>query len=408
MSKHKKTSNLEKMFSGYLKKEPSEISAIWDKAFVSFDANVLLNLYRYSDATTNEFVKLINSMKGKVFITNQAFLEYLRNKHKVISTQINVYDTKNIEAIKKILEDKNSHPFITEHTNNLFDEFYVSLKQEYSAAKDKLSVRFNGDDIFKALRELFDEAVQEGFDGQYLKENVFFAGKTRYAEKIPPGYEDFKEKGSDTSFEGLRRLYGDLIVWLEVIDFAKKNNKDVIFVTGDRKEDWWKSVDGETVSARPELINEFVAETGRQIVMYTPDKFFEYAAKQQNNSLNEESLAEVRQLEKFNMPISFLRRPYLSSDPASISYRMHQRRLRDNWRHHSSRQLNTTEYEKAINAAVKGITDAFSGVDPEQPTLEEIAKQLTDLSPERIDRLEENEAYKIDNKELDEDNSGDD
>ena len=323
-----KTSKLERLFSGYLQKKPEESASIWSRAFVSFDANVLLNLYRYSDVTSSEFVHLLKSMSGKIFITNQAFLEYLRNKHTVISAQMNLYDTKAIDELKKVLDDRNTHPFISSSTSSLFDSFYESLKVDYETARKKLSTRFQDDDIYRALEDLFEESIQEGFSCDYLKEKIFPEGKIRYAEKIPPGYDDLKDKGSDNSFEGLRRLYGDLIVWFEIIEYAKTHKKDVVFVTGDRKSDWWKSVSGKTVSARPELSNEFFRETGQKIIIYTPEMFLEYSSRQQDSSFSKDVIEEVRQLDEIKDRNYFWARTNLTSDIGAIRQRMLNRQLK--------------------------------------------------------------------------------
>lgn len=46
------------------------------------------------------------------------------------------------------------------------------------------------------------------------------------------------------------------LLWLQVIEYAKKEHKPIILVTGENKEDWWQKEKGKIVSARPELINE--------------------------------------------------------------------------------------------------------------------------------------------------------
>ena len=43
-------------FKGYYKPTEAKIKTIWDRGFISIDANVLLNLYRYSDDTRNELL----------------------------------------------------------------------------------------------------------------------------------------------------------------------------------------------------------------------------------------------------------------------------------------------------------------------------------------------------------------
>ena len=60
------------------------------------------------------------------------------------------------------------------------------------------------------------------------------------------------------------RKLGDFIVWKQMITFAKDTElKALVFVTNDKKEDWWlKAPSGsETAkSPRPELIEEISRE----------------------------------------------------------------------------------------------------------------------------------------------------
>lgn len=59
-------------------------------------------------------------------------------------------------------------------------------------------------------------------------------GEHRYKSQTPPGYKDSKKDGVSK--------YGDLIVWAETYEYAASNNKNIIFVTDDVKEDWWEKL----------------------------------------------------------------------------------------------------------------------------------------------------------------------
>ena len=47
---------MRKVFNEYIKKNPKEIEELWNNAIISFDTNVLLDLYRYEPETTNDFL----------------------------------------------------------------------------------------------------------------------------------------------------------------------------------------------------------------------------------------------------------------------------------------------------------------------------------------------------------------
>lgn len=51
---------MRELFPGYYRKTDAEIKKIWEEGVIVFDANVLLNLYRYSDATRKTLLELIH------------------------------------------------------------------------------------------------------------------------------------------------------------------------------------------------------------------------------------------------------------------------------------------------------------------------------------------------------------
>lgn len=94
-------------------------------------------------------------------------------------------------------------------------------------------------------------------------------GEKRFNSKnpIPPGFKDAKNK------DGVRK-YSDLILWKEVMSYAKENSVDVLFVTDDLKCDWWEEENGRKIF-HPYLVNEFEKITGRKIISYCALDFFE-------------------------------------------------------------------------------------------------------------------------------------
>ena len=56
-------------FKGYYKPTEAKIKTIWDRGFISIDANVLLNLYRYSDDTRNELLLKVEKYADQLWLT---------------------------------------------------------------------------------------------------------------------------------------------------------------------------------------------------------------------------------------------------------------------------------------------------------------------------------------------------
>jgi len=83
-------------------------------------------------------------------------------------------------------------------------------------------------------------------------------GSGRFAGRIPPGFEDRHKKGSpalaNTESEDAKESgapsgsnrWGDLILWKETLEHAKKvRAKHVVILTNDRKSDWYSTIIGE-------------------------------------------------------------------------------------------------------------------------------------------------------------------
>ena len=73
----------------------------------------------------------------------------------------------------------------------------------------------------------------------------------------------------------------------QVMDFSTSKKTAVIFVTDDRKDDWWEEVNGKTLGPRPELIKEFCETTEQRILIYTPDSFLKISKEQLNTKISQ-------------------------------------------------------------------------------------------------------------------------
>ena len=107
----------------------------------------------------------------------------------------------------------------------------VTKKKLRAKIKPKPNL-MSGDPIFDALTELFDGRVGNPYEEEEYQE-IYEKGKERYDAKIPPGYMDGSKNQNDTD------QYGDLVVWLQLLGYAKAEARPVVLVTDDAKEDWY-------------------------------------------------------------------------------------------------------------------------------------------------------------------------
>src|SRR5262249_52461230 len=91
-------------------------------------------------------------------------------------------------------------------------------------------------------------------------------GIERIRHRQPPGYLDADKAKSDLP-EGPT---GDYLVWDQTISESERRNSDVVLITGDEKEDWWRRYRSDLLGPRPELVDELRVRCGRQLYMMRP------------------------------------------------------------------------------------------------------------------------------------------
>ncbi|MDK1389976.1 PIN domain-containing protein [Sinorhizobium sp. 8-89] len=71
--------------------------------------------------------------------------------------------------------------------------------------------------------------------------------------KVPPGYKD-----SSKDDQGI----GDVIIWMSLLHLGRTTKKDLIFVTGEQKADWFVRSGNHSVYPRPELVEAYRGASG--------------------------------------------------------------------------------------------------------------------------------------------------
>jgi hypothetical protein len=250
-----------------------------DGAFI-FDANTLLNLYRYTESTRKDFILALTKLRDKLYMPYQVGHEFHSNRHFVIdslnksyknlSTSIKEICTKNIN---NTIDQYARHPSIQiENIKKIQDDFVSKIDSELEKQKKNHPDFFAQDDILSKLTELYENKVGPEFSKSELAD-IYVEGRDRYKHSIPPGYKDFETKGK----KGDQHIYGDLIIWKQLLSYALSDKKEIVFITDDRKEDWWTIENGKTIRPRAELIKEFHDLTGLRIVIYNADSFLHHA-----------------------------------------------------------------------------------------------------------------------------------
>ncbi len=102
------------------------------KKLFALDANVLLNLYRYSNETREEFLKILNLFEDKLILPKRAAQEFLSNRLDVIVEQEKSYE-ETLGEIKKLEEkfaNTRQHPFLSQRLLSRLARLFRDVAQE--------------------------------------------------------------------------------------------------------------------------------------------------------------------------------------------------------------------------------------------------------------------------------------
>ncbi|GAB5518808.1 MAG: hypothetical protein RhofKO_10590 [Rhodothermales bacterium] len=292
-------------FAEYKPLSTEQIDKLWEKAVFVFDANVLLNFFRYSPATRLDLEKVLSKIERRIWIPYHVGLEYHRNRHTAQRTQVSEYEQirkKVGTALSSVQKAFSEHrtAIAKEDIDLAVEVAREALEEAVASAERAHTEDLTGDKIPKTVDDLFagcwgEKPTQEQVD-EWQKR-----GSERYALERPPGYKDSsKDESYWASGIKYERKYGDVLVWEQLLAYAKSNEvTHVILVTDDRKEDWWLKEGGRTIGLRPELIYEICAEADVEgFHMYTSSRFLEFAEQQLDIDVDDESLEEASRLEE--------------------------------------------------------------------------------------------------------------
>ncbi|MCD7034350.1 PIN-like domain-containing protein [Metabacillus sp. GX 13764] len=279
-----------KGFIGYSKEEYKEL---WASALFVVDTNVLLNFYKYtSKESTKSLMDILKFLKnaGRLWIPHQVALEYFFNYETNMFKQHEGYNLLGSElkklkdsAEKTLRSVQSEHPYIV---TDKFQFFIENMEQSNAQLQEKLDKELaelsDSNSIQDELLILLNGVVGEPYSQERI-DVIEKDGKNRYKLSVPPGFKDIvdKKKESFRTYGDFRyqQLYGDLIVWHQMLDKAKLEDKltPIIFITEEKKEDWWEKDGSKVKRPHPQLIQEFINKTSQKFYMYRTENFVRYA-----------------------------------------------------------------------------------------------------------------------------------
>lgn len=300
-------------FSSFYKLETEQIKKIWAEAIFVFDANVLLNIYRYPESVSKEILSTLSIFKDRIWLPHSVALEFQRNRLNVIGEQKHrIVDVEKVisAAIEKFtselrkLELDKRHSFVEP---DVLLSFFNAAGSQAREKVDEFSSKQMGVNDSDVIREkidtLFKSRVGPRMVNQETLDDLYKKFSARYSINQPPGFKDKEKSGGDDSryfHEGIvyQSQYGDALCWEQMlIHFSEQESPQLIFVTDDSKEDWWWQVQSsgkKTIGPRRELIEEYSLRTSsKNFLMYKSSEFLKYANENSNANISDESITYV-------------------------------------------------------------------------------------------------------------------
>lgn len=304
-------------FNIYTTPTDDSLNELWSKSIFVFDTSALLYFYYFSKSSRSKiFEETLNPIKDKLWIPQHVLYEYRKNREETIKKPIiEKYkpSLSNIQSISNSIKDiegklhnfkettkkTDSHPYIESNINEEFLNKFLDFKSEFEKYEKNINIEFENrkneissllenDDVFNYIITNFK--IGNAYSFNDIINIIYKEGEIRYRNQIPPGYEDEKRKLGT-------QKYGDLIIWKQILSYAKLEEISVIYVTNDVKPDWCHNYkhDGEIRISKPreELLKEFYDHTNSRFWMYTFNQFLYNYQKVFSAVINQEVLDEA-------------------------------------------------------------------------------------------------------------------
>jgi predicted nucleic-acid-binding protein len=224
-----------------------------EDVLIAVDTNVLLLPYTIRKDGLPKLEQFYEKLRAdkRLFLPERVAREFILHRDKKLAELIKtINDLKSRIAsgetpLSPILEGVEGSEALAAASKALH-----SARSDYAKALDSIEAKvraWSGDDPVTAIYAKVFSADNIVGTSQ-PRDDLRKEWARRSLEQIPPGYKD-----SSKSDSGI----GDFLVWKSLLEIGSKYKKDLIFVTGDEKSDWFIRANGAGAYPRPELIAEY-------------------------------------------------------------------------------------------------------------------------------------------------------
>jgi len=269
-------------FPGRRTPRPEDYKQAVTQGLVVPDANVLLNLYRYDLPAQEKLLDVLERLGAQLWVPHQVLDEFWRRREDALH-DLGAGADRSLQALGNLLKQagRELHQWanrtalpddkvavLDEKLESAFRDTEGVIQEAMVAKRAQQDPDTNADQVLVRLETILAGRVGSRLDAADEKAAIA-EGLRRVGAMEPPGYKDRTKDGD--------RAAGDYLVWEQTLKQAEHRMVPVLFVTEDRKEDWWLLVHGQRRGPRPELVEEMRSRAGVQLLMTQTDNLLRLA-----------------------------------------------------------------------------------------------------------------------------------
>ncbi|GHD33108.1 hypothetical protein GCM10010313_78260 [Streptomyces violarus] len=290
-------------YEPYWRRSIEEIEAAIKSSTIVLDTNALVNLYRMAAEGRAEYFAVLSHVSKRLWIPRQVVDEFHKVRLSAVASHISGLKSKSAavgEAAEKLQAALRDFARLYSLADGRVAEYMKPLDSAISGILDHVKNDVEGfdlepgrlashDPIMNRLAEILEGKVGSGIPVADMPDALKEAER-RGAEKVPPGYKDWEQKGSDG--------VGDYLIWREMIEYAKTVKRGVLFVTSDVKDDWFRRQSGFVIGPRPELVKEMREEGDSRYHHLTLAEFLGTASRALGVFVSTNTISRAKELER--------------------------------------------------------------------------------------------------------------
>lgn len=305
-------------FAEHFGLDEEQTRTAWKEFTFVFDTNILLNFYRVSRDVSDSMLKILRGLRGRLFLPHQVAAEFFKNRETVIAEQVNSFEQLR-ELLRKFRGDLGKklerHPTIPiEEFISEVDGYVLKLinRIDENQKSNQQDFIFHPDPILPQIASIFESCCGKE-PSEESERNLQAMVDARFKENKPPC-----NRGQNAQSQHNEHA-GDGRVWLQTLEYVNDKKCGLIFVTGDKQSNWWRSVkignSPKVAGPQIELLKDIQRAAGKPLLMYDQAEFLRESSNylqsgDQAKAINEiEKLIEMAQMSVSRLESRILSKP---------------------------------------------------------------------------------------------------